>query len=58
MALGAQSADLMRLVVGQAFSLALAGIAVGLAAAFGLMRYLTSLLFGVEPTDPLTFGLT
>jgi len=55
MALGAERGMVMRLVVGRGIFLALAGAAVGVAAAFGLTRYLTSLLYGVRPLDPLTF---
>jgi predicted permease len=54
-ALGAQRADVVRLVVGQGLVPTLIGIAVGLAGAFALTRFLVSLLYGVKPTDPLTF---
>ncbi|HEV2498393.1 MAG TPA: ABC transporter permease [Terriglobia bacterium] len=54
-ALGAQKGDVLRIVVGQGFKLALAGIAIGIVGALGLTRFLTSLLYGVKPTDPLTF---
>jgi putative ABC transport system permease protein len=54
-ALGAQQSDILRLVVGQGFRLAFAGIAVGLLAAFGLTRLMTTLLFHVAATDPVTF---
>ena len=56
MALGAQSRDILRLVVGQ--GLRLAAIGAGLGAAFGLAatRTMSSLLFGVSATDPLTFA--
>jgi predicted permease len=54
-ALGAQAADVLKLIVGQYTRLALAGIGIGLFAAFGLTRLMTSLLFGVTPTDALTF---
>ena len=56
MALGAQSQDILRLVVGQGLRLAVIGAGVG--AAFGLAatRTMSSLLFGVSATDPLTFG--
>ena len=54
--LGAQFADVVRLVVAQGMFPALAGIALGLAAAFGLSRFMSSLLFGVSATDPWTFA--
>jgi predicted permease len=54
-ALGAQQSDILRLVVGQGFRLALTGVAIGLAAAFGLTRLITTLLFHVTATDPGTF---
>jgi putative ABC transport system permease protein len=56
MALGAQTRDVLRLVLRQGLTLALAGTAIGLAAAFGLTRLMKSLLFGVSPTDSLTFS--
>ena len=55
MALGATTSTVLRLVVGKALVLAVAGIVVGLAAAYGLTRYLSSLLFEIKPDDPLTF---
>ena len=54
-ALGAQSRDVLRLIIGQGVGLALIGVAIGLAAAFLLTRAIKSFLFGVTPTDPLTF---
>jgi putative ABC transport system permease protein len=56
MALGAQRSDIYRLVVGKGLVLTLVGLAVGLAASFGLTRFLESLLFEVRATDPLTFA--
>ena len=55
MALGAQRSNVLRLVVGQGVILAAVGIVIGITAALGLMRLITSLLFGVSPDDPLTF---
>jgi ABC-type antimicrobial peptide transport system permease subunit len=55
MALGAQRSNVLRLVVGQGVKLAAVGIVIGIAAALGLMRLITSLLFGVSANDPLTF---
>ena len=57
MALGAKSSDILKMVLKQGLSLALAGMALGLIAAFGLTRLLRSLLFEVQATDPTTFGL-
>jgi predicted permease len=58
MALGARRRDVLNLVVTQGLKLVIAGIAIGLAASFTLTRLLSSLLFGVSATDPLTFVLT
>ena len=59
MALGAQTAHILRSVLGQGLRMALVGVAVGLLAALGLARLLvsSSMLFGVSATDPLTFSL-
>jgi putative ABC transport system permease protein len=56
MAVGARSADVLKLVMGQAARLAGVGLAVGVVGAFGLTRWMTSLLFGVTPTDPGTLA--
>jgi putative ABC transport system permease protein len=55
-ALGATSLDVIRLVLVEALALAAAGLAIGLLAAFAATRLITTLLFGVAPTDPATFG--
>jgi putative ABC transport system permease protein len=56
LALGADSSDVLELVVGKGLALALVGIFVGVAAALWLTRLLEGMLFGVERTDPLAFG--
>src|SRR5215471_9957461 len=55
-ALGAQTADIFRMVIAEGFWLVLNGIAVGALGAFGLARLISGLLFGVAPADPLTFA--
>ena len=57
MALGAQTGDVVKLVVGHGMRLALGGVVIGLAAACGLTRLMTTLLFSVKAIDPLTFGV-
>jgi putative ABC transport system permease protein len=56
MALGAQTRDVLRLIVSQGFKLIVLGLAIGLVGAFALMRVIASLLFGVTAKDPLTFA--
>ena len=57
MALGARSADVLKLVVRDGMKMAIVGVAVGLAGAFAVTRLIDSLLFGVTPTDLPTFVL-
>ena len=56
MALGAQPRDVLKLVVGHGLRLTLIGAAIGMVVSFALTRLMTSLLFDVSATDPLTFG--
>jgi putative ABC transport system permease protein len=56
MSLGAQQGDVLRLVLRQGLVVALVGVGLGLVGALGAMRLLASLLFGVSPSDPVTFG--
>lgn len=56
MALGAQPANVQRMILSEAARLTLAGVALGLAGAFVLARFLSSLLFGVGTYDPITFA--
>ncbi|MGA9996777.1 MAG: FtsX-like permease family protein, partial [Pyrinomonadaceae bacterium] len=55
MALGARVADVFKLVVGQGMTLVLIGVCLGTLGAFAVTRLMSSLLFGVSATDPLTF---
>ncbi len=57
MALGAQRNDVLRMIVGHALVLALAGVAIGTLGAVFLTKLMTDLLFGVTRFDPLTFGV-
>jgi predicted permease len=56
MALGAQRGDVLRLIVGQGLRLATTGLVAGLTGAWWVNRILSSLLYGVTPTDPATFA--
>jgi ABC-type antimicrobial peptide transport system permease subunit len=56
MALGAVKSDVLKMVAGAGIKLALIGVAIGLAGALGLTRFLSGLLYGVKPGDPLTLA--
>jgi putative ABC transport system permease protein len=56
MAIGAQPRDVFRMVIWQGMLLALIGVGIGLVGAFGFTRLMTTMLFGIEPTDPTTFA--
>jgi len=56
MALGAKRLDVLRLVLTDGARLTLVGVGIGVAVAFGLTRLMSGMLFGVKPTDPLTFA--
>ena len=55
MALGAGTSDILRSLGREMLPMIFAGIGIGVAAALGLSRLLNSLLFGLSPTDPITF---
>ena len=55
MAMGAGAADILRLVMGEGLRLALAGISIGCALAYGLAQLLRGMLFAVAPADPMVF---
>jgi putative ABC transport system permease protein len=57
MAIGAQTWDVFRMILTQGMSLALIGVGIGLVGAFVLTRLMATMLFGVEPTDPVTFSV-
>jgi len=56
-ALGAQPRAILKLIMGRGFVLVSIGVAVGILASLGLTRFIESMLFGVRPTDPLTFAM-
>jgi predicted permease len=56
MAIGAQPRDVFRMVLGQGMLLTVVGLAFGLVGAFALTRLMTTMLFGIKPTDPATFA--
>jgi putative ABC transport system permease protein len=55
MALGAQTLDVLKLIIRQGMILVLTGVAIGLMAAFGLTRLMKAMLFGISETDTTTF---
>ena len=55
MALGAQKADILKMITGHCLQLAIAGIILGIIGAFLLTRYLRTLLFEIQPLDPFTY---
>jgi putative ABC transport system permease protein len=55
MALGADSKDVLKLILGKGLMMTIIGVSIGIGGALGLSRFLSSLLYGVKPTDPLTF---
>jgi putative ABC transport system permease protein len=55
-ALGAQQRQILRMVLGRGVTLIAAGVAIGLAASYGLTRFLSSQIWGVSATDPWAFG--
>ena len=55
MALGARAANVLSLIMKNGLMLVLTGIVIGIGSALGLTRFLATLLFGVEPTDSVTF---
>lgn len=56
LALGAQRQDVLGIVIREGFKVTLAGVAIGIAGALVLTRFLSSMLYGVKPTDPLTLA--
>jgi putative ABC transport system permease protein len=57
MAMGAGRHEVLWLVIARGMALTLAGVALGAAGAWALTRFLTSMLYGVRPTDPTTFAV-
>jgi predicted permease len=57
LALGAQTSNVLKLILGQGFRLAMVGVALGLLAAIAFTRLLKGLLFGISASDPLTFAV-
>jgi putative ABC transport system permease protein len=57
MALGAQKADVLKVIVGEGMTLVVIGVAIGFAASLALTRLMTSVLFGISATDASTFAV-
>ncbi len=57
MALGASSADVLRMVLGEGMRITLVGVGIGIVAALGLTRLIAKIIYGVGAADPITFGL-
>jgi ABC-type antimicrobial peptide transport system permease subunit len=57
MALGAQPGSILKLILGRGFVLVSTGVVIGVLMSFGLTRFIENMLFGVTPTDPLTFAM-
>lgn len=57
LALGAGRKDILRLILAHGMKMAISGVVVGLIAAFALTRLMSTMLFGVRPTDPATFAI-
>jgi putative ABC transport system permease protein len=57
MALGARPALILKLILGRGLFLIVIGVVIGLIASFGITRFMSTMLFGVTATDPLTFVL-
>jgi putative ABC transport system permease protein len=55
MALGAERGDILGLVVRQGLILAIVGVVIGVAGAYGVTRFLKAMLYGISPTDPATY---
>ena len=56
MAIGAQQRDVFRMIIAHGMKLALLGVGIGLVGAYGLTRLMQTMLFGVQPTDKITFA--
>ena len=56
MALGAQRSDVLRLVLGEGARMAALGVGMGIAASLAITRLMSTLLFGISATDPMTFA--